>query len=991
MIRVVGLLALWATLVAASPLPLRPPPPDITFLLPPVAAPVDKPAIPLPRLPLPPVPGESPDIPPAPLTFPRALKPMAAVPVPRPLACGLAWLPLPAEALECGLSRFARGEYADAVRAFEQATRGGADSWVLVEGRYWDAEALYRLGRYDQADMLFRQVAQEQHEYAVWATHSSGWTALRLGQADRARQTFEQLVKRPRVPPPLDAWAGHGLGLALYALKRYPEAATAWTDVLSRRPPQQLERDVLFWQGESLGRSGDYSRAAQALSRFTQPADLHPLQWTALMRLGWRNLQAGFVRESTDTFKAYFASQPSADAVMAPDERQWAEAGQAMALLRSGDSEGAKKMLDDLDARKASVAVPVRMQLAALAVEAGQAAPALAVTQELLGATIPPTLRAWVLLLNGDAHMIEGNRDDARTQYDLARQIDRTSVNGMHAALRLARANFELREFGQAVQDVAPLLSASVAPEVRHAGLVIAGEASYQAGDYATAAGAYQALLVEAPDHPLAPAARLALAWASLRQNKRDEALRQFLEFARLQPGDPHAVDALVLASEQMLAAGDVDAARQLLDRIIAAHGTNPRAEFARLNRSILMVRTGQAAGAQRDLRDWIARAPFPPLLGRAHAALAAALLVTGQRAEAAREFEQARQEGFTEFAALGLAAVALADNRLEEAARLFIEARDTGPPAYAPAAAYGLAAVAFHRGAPRDFERVAVAAIDDNPNSPQVPDLLYILIAIDAGRGEWASAQAMARRLVTQYASHEAADDALEQIGSAAAKASAWPVVYDAYTALRQRFPQSPFIESSRLTYAQALIETGRTDEGRRSIEEFLLAYPTDDRAPQAWLVLAKAREAAGDRAGATEAYGRASLARTAPFNRDARLNYARLLIGSKRWDDARRALDPDLKATDSSVAADAAYAIGETYEGQGDPLAATEYYMTAAYLLPDSGVGRRALVAAGRSLAALKQPDAAAIVYRKLLAQSDVPADLAQAARRGLADIRR
>ena len=58
----------------------------------------------------------------------------------------------------------------------------------------------------------------------------------------------------------------------------------------------------------------------------------------------------------------------------------------------------------------------------------------------------------------------------------------------------------------------------------------------------------------------------------------------------------------------------------------------------------------------------------------------------------------------------------------------------------------------------------------------------------------------------------------------------------------------------------------------------------------------------------------------------------------------------------------------------------------MTAAYLAPESDFGRRSLLAAAQSFATLKQPDASATVYRKLLAQSNVPPDVADAARQGL-----
>jgi hypothetical protein len=43
--------------------------------------------------------------------------------------------------------------------------------------------------------------------------------------------------------------------------------------------------------------------------------------------------------------------------------------------------------------------------------------------------------------------------------------------------------------------------------------------------------------------------------------------------------------------------------------------------------------------------------------------------------------------------------------------------------------------------------------------------------------------------------------------------------------------------------------------------------------------------------------------------------------------------------------------------------------------------------MLSAAQTFAAAKQPEAAAILYRKLLAQSGVPTDVAEAARQGLA----
>jgi len=72
-------------------------------------------------------------------------------------------------------------------------------------------------------------------------------------------------------------------------------------------------------------------------------------------------------------------------------------------------------------------------------------------------------------------------------------------------------------------------------------------------------------------------------------------------------------------------------------------------------------------------------------------------------------------------------------------------------------------------------------------------------------------------------------------------------------------------------------------------------------------------------------------------------------------------------------------------------DQLAAVEYYLSAAYVAPDSATGRRGLLGAARAFAAAKQPEMATTAYKKLLAQSDLPADVRDAARKELAALPR
>ena len=983
-----GLLALWLALVGAAPRPAEPPGPDLARLVPFANAPLDKPPLAV-ALPLPPVPVELPPMPLVAVAPPAAAKPVAFIEVPRKLPCVGALLGIATESLEFGRARFQRGEYEEAAKALEPAVRRGSDRDLLREARYWLGETYWELGKIEQADWLFRQVAQDspRQDWGAWALHSSGWTALRLGQHARAREAFTQLLAGPN-PASVDAWGRHGLGLALMALGRYEEAEQAWTALAARPIPPAIARDVAFWHAEATGRKGDATRAEALMRQFTQGGP-HPLLLPGQLRLGWWSLTAGRPREAEAAFRVYLAQRTAT-------ERDRAEAGLALALLSGGDWAEAQKLVAGLVSRRSALAQPMLFRVARAAVDAPADVESGPVFQQLLGIQLPAPARAWVLLVKGESDRARGNRDEARTQFDLAQRADPESVVARQAAVREALVNFELREFAQAMSELTKVVNAKTPPEVRRPALLLQGEAAYHAGDHVAAAAAFRRLLTEFPNDPQAPAARLGVAWALLRQGKKSEARRELLEFARATPDHPQAPDGLVLASELALEAGDLTAGRELLERIITTYPTHPRAEFARLNRGLLQLRAGDAAGAAVALREWLARSPFPALFGRAHAALGAALLEERNLDEAVREFSLAQKDGLTAFGHLGLGSVALARRRVDDAEPAFRAARDAGTPAEVAAATYGLAVVAFHKGAVKEFKQPALtslAAVTPGPGAARrAGALLHALTTIAVEEKDWPTALGYARRLTTDYAAYEATPDALERVGAGAAAAGAWPIAYESTTLLRQRYPQSPLADGAALRLAEAQLETGRAAEARRGLEQFVASSPNDPRASRAWIALARAREQSGDRSGALEAYGKAPRDTNGPeWSRQALFSHARLLLQDKRYEQARGVLDRLLKSPDNAVVVDAAQAMGEAYSGDGDHLAAAEYYLTAAYVAPDSPAGRRGLLSAARALAAARQDDAAATAYRKLLAQAELPSDVRDAARKELAGLRR
>src|SRR2546427_7096757 len=120
-------------------------------------------------------------------------------------------------------------------------------------------------------------------------------------------------------------------------------------------------------------------------------------------------------------------------------------------------------------------------------VERKKGAEAQVFIQELLAANLTPAVRAWVLLLNGEASRAQGDLDDARTQYDLGRRADPATATGWLAGLRQAQVNFEMREFAQAARDLTGLVATAPTAEARALALLLQAEAGYHAGQYAAA------------------------------------------------------------------------------------------------------------------------------------------------------------------------------------------------------------------------------------------------------------------------------------------------------------------------------------------------------------------------------------------------------------------------------------------------------------------------------------------------------------------------
>jgi TolA-binding protein len=970
---------------AAEP-PFKLPPPDLAHVLPLVSPALDKPALLASPAVLPPSPQPVPPLPRARVETDLAAQPVAEAPPPRFLACNPlgSVLGVVSELVECGRARFQRGEYEDAREALDDAVKRASDASLLQEARYWLGETLIRLGRPEPAAqaMLFVVQADPRSDVGFHAALKYAWLSLMAGEPARALATLDALGKSG-APAELTPWVQHGRAVALYGLGRDAEAREIWTRLLRQTLPAPVAGEAPFWLGDTLGRLGEYKDAVARLKTFTDGGPRLLID-TALLRLGWWSRAAGQPLAAVQAYRGVMSAYPKMPEIL------WARAGLALAFLDLDDYAAALAEARTLDAadKTGTLGLPVLLAVDRWAVEKRRADDSRALEQEILGRTLEPATRAYVLLLAGEGERAAGQMSEARGRFELVAAQPGTPALGWYAGLRLAQLDLESREIALARTRVDAILKEPLTPEFRAGALALGGEAAYADRAWDEAAAHYSRFLAEFPTSPEVSSMTLALGWAEFRRGRFEAARETWTRFATSNPEDPRAPAALLLAAEIATRSGDTVGARALLDGLAERYADSEYADIARLNRSILAIRAGRAGSALADLTELARRAPLSPYASRIRLARGVVLVADGKGAEAAREFRAAQAQGEGAGAHLGLGRVAFDGGQWAEAEREFLEARDTGTGAVADAAEYGLAAVLWNQGKPDDFKRFAPTLLARPVDPATTPNVLAAAAVLAGAEGRWTDARGLAVRAVKEFPTSEAAPAALALVGAAAARGGEWQMASETFQLLTQRYPGYKTGSETRLDHAEALYRTGALAEARSKLQDFIDASPNDPELPRALLLLGRTNEAGGDEAAALDLYARVGREYPA-FQGAALLGNARVLMVARNWDEARPLLERALATGDPDVVSEAAYRMGEGLRAAGRHQQAVESYMTAAYVAPDSPLARRALLGAGQSFTALKQTDSAVIVYRKLLAGKTLEPELADTAKKGLRDL--
>lgn len=220
---------------------------------------------------------------------------------------------VPQALMMLGRARLATGENDAALEALRRAQKISPPPGQPYEARFWEAETLFRLKRYQEARTAYDDVVRNNAAapFAPDALYGYGWTELELKRPEPAITAFRDLLQSwpdNRLAPP----ATYHLARALYDLKKPKDAAPLLASFSKKYPDSKLVPDAQYLLGLAKIRAGDAKGGMADLKAFVEAYPSHELTADARKLVTDTAARTGNKSELQETYASLMSQTPPA-------------------------------------------------------------------------------------------------------------------------------------------------------------------------------------------------------------------------------------------------------------------------------------------------------------------------------------------------------------------------------------------------------------------------------------------------------------------------------------------------------------------------------------------------------------------------------------------------------------------------------------------------------------------------------------------------------
>lgn len=532
---------------------------------------------------------------------------------------------------------YAAQRWALAVDEFQTLLKEHPDYGPNHKSRFFLAEALVQLGRYDEAQTRFREYLKQEPNgaYATQAGFRAGEATLLAGHPSAARDALQDFAAKHPTDK-LNAYVLNYLGQIAVSAGNGAEAEHDYREAIERFPQNPLEDDYRYGLARALELEGKRPEAEKLYRKLAEGAD-KALAEQALLRLASSQSAGGQYADAGETFEAFETKYPAskqltqarteharalyqlgkydaAQAILAPlaDDPQAATSRYLLALAEQGAGrhDAALKQLTALEPSAPADLLPkIQLARAASLVAKEQFATAAQVLDAYLKTQRPgddapgsPAQRATAQLAVCYARCKQ--LDAARQNYDhlsrlappSAAQTDKSKPSELWLSTtrQIAEAALAASDAKWAGELFASLSATENPPEYIVRGLSGLGWCQLDLHEPDQAAATFDRLLEKFPDGEFASEAAWARGQALERLKKFDAALASYQLVLDKYPKSPQFADAMLAAARLHDQLHQTSQSIELYARFVAAYPDSPLLAAARYGWAWALVDAGQ-------------------------------------------------------------------------------------------------------------------------------------------------------------------------------------------------------------------------------------------------------------------------------------------------------------------------------------------------------------------------------------------------------------